>query len=162
MQNETVYLAIQELSDEKKGKVSQLCGIAGIPRSSCYKWVGREASQRESFNAQLCTQIKDSYEEANGILGYRQMTIKLNRKNEIHINQKRVLRLMRILGLKSVCRAFWGMLKSEMYYLKKFHTYEELTTAIADYIDYYNHRRYQKRLHCMTPMEYREYLQQAA
>lgn len=90
------------------------------------------------------------------------MTIKLNRKNEIHINQKRVLRLMRILGLKSVCRAFWGMLKSEMYYLKKFHTYEELTTAIADYIDYYNHRRYQKRLHCMTPMEYREYLQQAA
>lgn len=58
--------------------------------------------------------------------------------------------------------AFWGMLKSEMYYLKKFHTYEELTTAIADYIDYYNHRRYQKRLHCMTPMEYREYLQQAA
>lgn len=32
------------------------------------------------------------------------MTIKLNRENEIHINQKRVLRLMRILGLKSVCR----------------------------------------------------------
>lgn len=56
--------------------------------------------------------------------------------------------------------ACWGMLKSEMYYLKKFHTYEELTTAVAGYIDYYNHRRYKKRLHCMTPMEYREYLQQ--
>lgn len=273
--------------------MSQLCKIAGIPRSSYYKWANREASGRESFNAQLCTKIKDSYEQANGILGYRQMTIKLNRENEFHINQKRVLRLMRILGLKSVCRrprknyikstpeitaenklnrefksssfgekwltdvtemkygnsnkaylsaildladksivsfvighinnnelvfetfdiahrnhpeahplfhsdrgyqytskafkkkldeagmvqsmsrvsrcidngpmeAFWGTMKSEMYYLKKFHTYEELTKAVTEYIDYYNHRRYQQRLHCMTPMEYRKYLQQTA
>ena len=56
--------------------------------------------------------------------------------------------------------AFWGMLKSEMYYLKKFHTYQELVTAVTDYIDYYNHKRYQKRLGCMTPIEYREYLHQ--
>ena len=34
--------------------------------------------------------------------------------------------------------AFWGMLKSEMYYLKKFHTYDELKEAVCDYIDYYN------------------------
>lgn len=32
------------------------------------------------------------------------MTIKLNRENEFHINQKRVLRIMKNLGLKSVCR----------------------------------------------------------
>ncbi len=32
--------------------------------------------------------------------------------------------------------AFWGMLKSEMYYLKKFQTYEELKEAVSDYIDY--------------------------
>lgn len=32
------------------------------------------------------------------------MTIKLNRENDFHINEKRVLRLMRILQLKSVCR----------------------------------------------------------
>ena len=32
------------------------------------------------------------------------MTIKLNRENEFHINEKRILRLMRILQLKSVCR----------------------------------------------------------
>ncbi|NLK11589.1 MAG: IS3 family transposase [Staphylococcus equorum] len=50
------------------------------------------------------------------------------------------------------------MLKSEMYYLRKFNSYMELETAIADYIDYYNNKRYQKRLKCMTPLEYREYL----
>lgn len=55
--------------------------------------------------------------------------------------------------------AFWGMLKSEMYYLRKFNTFAELKEAITDYIDYYNNHRYQKRLNSMTPLEYRPYLQ---
>lgn len=54
--------------------------------------------------------------------------------------------------------AFWGMLKTEMYYLKKYHSYEELESAVADYIEYYNNHRYQKRLRCMAPMEYRQLL----
>lgn len=54
--------------------------------------------------------------------------------------------------------AFWGMLKSEMYYLKKFNSYDELEATVIDYIDYYNNHRYQKRLSCMTPMEYRQHL----
>lgn len=32
------------------------------------------------------------------------MTIKRNRENDFHVNQKRIYRLMKILGLKSVCR----------------------------------------------------------
>lgn len=31
---------------------------------------------------------------------------------------------------------FWGILKSEIYYLKKFDTYENLKRAIVNYIDY--------------------------
>ncbi len=58
--------------------------------------------------------------------------------------------------------AFWGMLKSEMYYLKKFNSYGELENAIIEYINYYNSYRYQKRLKCMTPLEYREYLKSTA
>ena len=48
--------------------------------------------------------------------------------------------------------SFWGMMKFEMYYLKKFNTYEELEAAIIEYIDYYNNHRYQERLNCMTPL----------
>ncbi|WP_084295259.1 IS3 family transposase [Caldanaerobius polysaccharolyticus] len=33
-----------------------------------------------------------------------------------------------------------------------------LKCAIEEYIDYYNTRRYQKRLKYITPMEYRNYL----
>ena len=254
------------------------------------KWLNRKESKNEQFNGQLLPLIKEAYEEKNGILGYRQMTIKLNRENDFHVNQKRIYRLMQILGLKSVCRrkrknyikstpqvtaenvlnreftaenfgekwltdvtemkygvsskaylsaildlgdksivsfvighsnnnalvfetfdiaheqhpdvkpifhsdrgyqytskafkkklddagmtqsmsrvsrcidngpmeAFWGMLKTEMYYLKTFASYEELKQAVIDYIGYYNGSRYQKRLNCMTPLEYRHYLQ---
>lgn len=54
--------------------------------------------------------------------------------------------------------AFWGMLKSEMYYLRKFKDYESLVRGIEKYIYYYNNHRYQKRLECMTPTEYRNFL----
>lgn len=54
--------------------------------------------------------------------------------------------------------AFWGMLKSEMYYLRKFKDYESLVRGIETYIYYYNNHRYQKRLECMTPTEYRNFL----
>ncbi|WP_268600762.1 DDE-type integrase/transposase/recombinase [Paenibacillus alvei] len=40
--------------------------------------------------------------------------------------------------------SFWGMMKSEMYHLKKFNTYVELEAAIMEYIEYYNNHRYQK------------------
>ena len=58
--------------------------------------------------------------------------------------------------------SFWGMMKSEMYYLNKFNTYEEWEAAVVEYIDYYNKHRYQKRLNCMTPWEYRKYLRSVA
>ncbi|MBR2884221.1 MAG: IS3 family transposase [Clostridia bacterium] len=41
-----------------------------------------------------------------------------------------------------------------MYYLKKFYSEQELTEAIENYIEFYNTKRYQLKLHCMTPMEY--------
>jgi len=51
--------------------------------------------------------------------------------------------------------SFWGMMKSEMYNLKKFNTYEVLETAIMKYIEYNNNYWYQKKLNCMTPLMYR-------
>lgn len=50
---------------------------------------------------------------------------------------------------------FWGIIKSEMYYLDKFHTYEELKQAIDEYMHFYNMRRLQKKLKGLTPIEYR-------
>lgn len=53
---------------------------------------------------------------------------------------------------------FWGILKSEMYYLKTFRTFHELKTAVDDYIHFYNHERLQAKLDSMSPYEYHDYL----
>lgn len=50
---------------------------------------------------------------------------------------------------------FWGTLKSEMYYLRTFHTYDELKKAIDEYIYFYNHERYQAKLNGLAPVEFR-------
>lgn len=52
---------------------------------------------------------------------------------------------------------FWGILKSEMYYLRKFNTCEELVHAIDEYIIFYNTKRLQKKLKGMSPIEYRSH-----
>ena len=54
--------------------------------------------------------------------------------------------------------AFWGTLKSEMYYLQRFHDAETLQAAIDKYIDFYNHRRYQAGLGGLAPLEFRQAL----
>ena len=51
--------------------------------------------------------------------------------------------------------SFWGTLKSEMYYLREFQSFEELRKAIEVYIYFYNHQRYQKRLNGLSPLEFR-------
>ena len=288
VRQEDSYIAIQYLNKTEKYSVEKLCERLHVCRSAYYKWLKREPSQHQRTNEQLVEWIKELYEEQNGILGYRQMTITINRIHETQYNIKRIRRLMQILHLQSVCRrkkynyikstpevitenvlnrefyadapnekwltdvtefkyyvgeetkklylsaildlydrrivsykigasnnnplvfetfdeaiqnnpnahplfhsdrgfqytskafhiklmkagmrqsmsrvgrcidtgpmeGYWGILKSEMYYLKKFTSQEELTKAIEDYIIFYNTKRYQLKLKCMTPMEY--------
>ena len=50
---------------------------------------------------------------------------------------------------------FWGIIKSEMYYLNKFDDIENLKIAIKKYIEFYNYRRLQAKLKGLTPIDYR-------
>ncbi len=263
-----------------------------LNRSSYYKWKNRNPSKNEELNRQIAELVKENYESSDGVLGYRQMHLNLNKDySEVlphRINVKRVRRIMRILNLKSVIRrkrpdyirstpeevadnilnrdftarvpfekwltdvtefkyyegvevkklylsaildlydrriiaykigdsnnnnlvfetfdearslypnakpifhsdrgfqytnktfhqklvdagmtqsmsrvgkcldnapmeGWWGILKSEMYYLKKFTSREALASSIENYIHFYNTRRYQKRLGCMSPYEF--------
>ncbi len=281
-------MAIQYIHETEDVAIEKLCKFVHLNRSSYYKWLKRKPSNAELENMQIVEWIKELYEEQNGILGYRQMTITVNRVHEVKYNVKRIRRLMRILHLQSVCRkkrynyikstpevtaenilnrefyadapnekwltdvtefkyyvgsetkklylsaildlcdrrivaykigdsnnnmlvfdtfdeavrlnpdahplfhsdrgfqytsktfhakleahhmwqsmsgvgrcidngpmeGYWGLLKSEMYYLKKFDSKDELTVAIENYIHFYNTKRYQLRLHSMTPMEF--------
>lgn len=48
---------------------------------------------------------------------------------------------------------FWGILKREKYYCKKFSSKQELMQMIDGFIDYYNNGRLQRGLGVLTPIE---------
>lgn len=81
-----------------------LCSVAGIPRSSYYKWLKRKPSCREAENKQLMDMMTSLHEKVDGIFGYRRLTLHLRRMTEKPINHKRVQRLMKLKGIQSVIR----------------------------------------------------------
>ena len=103
-----MYVAIYELHEEEKLAILLLCEIAGVSRAAYYKWLNRTPSLREIENEVILEDIHHLYEQVDGIYGYRRITLTINRKRkEAHqnpINEKRVYRLMNLIGLKSVIR----------------------------------------------------------
>ena len=85
---------------------------------------------------------------------YTSKTFK-NKLNQINATQS-MSRVGRCID-NGPMEGFWGTLKSEMYYLKKFDRFEELEQAIDEYIEFYNTKRLQKKLKGMAPLEYRSH-----
>lgn len=55
----------------------------------------------------------------------------------------------------AIIENFFGVLKSELFYLKKYNSILELTNDIKEYIKYYNNERIRINLNGMSPVEYR-------
>jgi len=51
--------------------------------------------------------------------------------------------------------AFFGTMKAEMFYGKRFSSMEDLISRVKEYIEFYNKERLQKRLKCLAPIVYR-------
>ena len=55
----------------------------------------------------------------------------------------------------SVMENFFGILKTEFYYNKKFTSIEQFTKELSEYIDYYNNRRIKVKLKGLSPIQFR-------
>lgn len=55
----------------------------------------------------------------------------------------------------AIIENFSGTLKSELFYLKKFNSIQQLKKEIKQYIYYYNNERIKSNLNKMRPIEYR-------
>jgi putative transposase len=55
----------------------------------------------------------------------------------------------------AVIESFFGILKSELFYLNKYESISQLKKDIKEYIEYYNNERIKKDLSGMSPIEYR-------
>ena len=55
----------------------------------------------------------------------------------------------------AVMENFFGILKSELFYIQRFTSYEHLRKGIIEYIDYYNNDRIKQKLKGLSPVQYR-------
>jgi putative transposase len=55
----------------------------------------------------------------------------------------------------AVIENFFGILKSELFYAKKYTSVDELKTDIQAYIEYYNNNRIKLKLNTKSPVQYR-------
>jgi transposase InsO family protein len=101
---ENKYLAVKSLCAEKGYPIATLCDTLNLNRSSYYKWLRRGQSGQEGKDKELIDRICILYQESNGIFGYRRMQLNLKRRFHIHCNKKRIYRIMRAIGMKSVIR----------------------------------------------------------
>ena len=88
--------------------------------------------------------------------------------NRIFYNKLKAAKMKQSMSRVAKCidngpmEGFWGILKRERYYGKRFTSREELVSMIENYISYYNNRRVQRNLGVLTPMEKHEYYLMAA
>lgn len=55
----------------------------------------------------------------------------------------------------AVMENFFGLLKSELLYLKEFDSMEHFKIELENYIHYYNHKRIKTKLKGLSPVQYR-------
>ena len=81
-----------------------MCKTLNISRASYYKWLNRKIPAKELEDMEIAEKIKEYHERYAGILGYRRMTIFLNRREGTDYRPKRIRRIMGILGIHSSIR----------------------------------------------------------
>ena len=57
----------------------------------------------------------------------------------------------------AIIENFFGILKSELFYLKKYQSIDDLKKEIKQYIHYYNNERIKLNLKGMSPIQYRNH-----
>jgi transposase InsO family protein len=62
----------------------------------------------------------------------------------------------------AVMENFFGIMKSEFFYLREFESVDHFKQELARYMDYYNHKRIKSKLKGMSPVQYRDHAQQVA
>ena len=60
----------------------------------------------------------------------------------------------------AIIENFFGILKSELFYLKKYNSIIQLKQEIQEYIYYYNNQRIKSKLNKMSPIKYRTHYYQ--
>jgi len=83
--------------------ISALCQIAHVTRGAYYKWLNRTTPKCELENIKI-SKIIEAIHEKSSDMGYRRIRDDLKRYHDIDVNDKRVLRICRKIGIKSTIK----------------------------------------------------------
>ena len=89
--------AIQALSGQHR--ISILCRVLDVNRSTYYKFINRQTSRRQQENVEIKRKILEIYAKSNKRLGAGKVRISLARDDCISIREGRVYRLMKEMNL---------------------------------------------------------------
>lgn len=123
--------------------------------------ISYELSERPNFE-QVVTMLKKSFKRipdpTNLILHSDQGWQYQMKQYQQMLKGKRITQSMSRKGNcldNAVIENFFGILKSELFYLNKYITIKQLKQDIKEYIKYYNNERIKLNLKGMSPVEYR-------
>ncbi|WP_250629763.1 IS3 family transposase [Aureibaculum algae] len=123
--------------------------------------ISYELSERPNFK-QVVTMLKKSFKKIPN-----QTNLILHSDQGWQYQMKQYQRLLKEKGItqsmsrkgncldNAVIENFFGILKSELFYLNKYRSITQLKKDIKEYIKYYNNERIKPNLKGMSPIEYR-------
>ena len=88
---------------ENNYPISALCKLGNVARAGYYKWLHRGISANEQENMLIGEKIEEIHQQ-DPDKGYRRIRDDLERYHDIHVNDKRVLRICRKKDIKSTIK----------------------------------------------------------
>ena len=103
VRNNNIYTAIKEVHEKHRYPISSLCKISNVSKSGYFKWLKHQKTYNDIRNekiANIIEKIHSDYPDK----GYRRIRDDLYRYYNINVNDKRILRICRVLQIKSTIK----------------------------------------------------------
>ncbi|QQQ86171.1 IS3 family transposase [Peptacetobacter hiranonis] len=103
VRNNYIYTAIKEVHEKHRYPISSLCKISNVSKSGYFKWLKHQKTYNDIRNekiANIIEKIHSDYPDK----GYRRIRDDLYRYYNINVNDKRILRICRVLQIKSTIK----------------------------------------------------------
>lgn len=103
VRNNYIYTAIKEVHEKHHYPISSLCKISNVSKSGYFKWLKHQKTYNDIRNekiANIIEKIHFDYPDK----GYRRIRDDLYRYYNINVNDKRILRICRVLQIKSTIK----------------------------------------------------------